>query len=205
MEIRKFGTLFSIFLFGVVSFISGLESAVWAASPTTVLPASKGGTGQNDLAKVNVGSATKLQNARAINEVNFDGTSNITIGGSYKSFTLYSGDDYYKFTCGNPPFSSTELLLEMVISRDAGGGTYAQFSEKSGDIHFTKASSKNVVYYPYPKLTQAEVYLKIASVTGVRTFSYLTNCNDSQAVTRVTDQTLLNQLYNQNWLEFNGM
>lgn len=52
-----------------------------------VLPVANGGTGSNDLSKVNVGSATKLQTARSVTTnlasttaASFDGTANITPG-----------------------------------------------------------------------------------------------------------------------------
>jgi hypothetical protein len=44
---KKLGIIFCLFLFGVVTFISGNLAQVNAASSSTVLPVAKGGTGSN--------------------------------------------------------------------------------------------------------------------------------------------------------------
>ncbi|MDR3127717.1 MAG: hypothetical protein LBT99_00085 [Bifidobacteriaceae bacterium] len=59
---KKLGAIFCLFLFGVVTFISGNLSQVNAASSSTVLPVAKGGTGANSAsgARTNLNAQEKL-------------------------------------------------------------------------------------------------------------------------------------------------
>ncbi|MDR3127978.1 MAG: hypothetical protein LBT99_01440 [Bifidobacteriaceae bacterium] len=76
LSFKKLGAILCLFLFGIVTFISGNLTQVNAATSSTVLPVAKGGTGNNI---GNAPSANKLYNARNINLVTFDGTKDIDI------------------------------------------------------------------------------------------------------------------------------
>ncbi|MDR3127769.1 MAG: hypothetical protein LBT99_00355 [Bifidobacteriaceae bacterium] len=66
---KKLGIVFCLFLFGVVTFVSGNLSQVNAASSSTVLPVAKGGTGSNSASQA-------LINLGKVNSINANSTDN---------------------------------------------------------------------------------------------------------------------------------
>ncbi|MDR3116343.1 MAG: hypothetical protein LBT91_00670 [Bifidobacteriaceae bacterium] len=152
-SIKKVGVLGIIFLFGITAFVSGFSVNSYAASSSTILPISRGGTGQNNLGDVNVGSATKLQTARTINGTLFDGTANIVPGGSWNTLAVYPdySDEvnnfiYVKF--------STDRKDDTGISH--GGGSYEikiAGSTDQGAIEYNiEYASKDLNAVPVKKL-----------------------------------------------------
>ncbi|MDR3127877.1 MAG: hypothetical protein LBT99_00915 [Bifidobacteriaceae bacterium] len=80
---KKLGIVFCLFLFGIVTFISGNLSQVNAASSSTVLPVAKGGTGSNSAsgARTNLNAQEKLVSGTNIKSVfgqSLLGSGNIT-------------------------------------------------------------------------------------------------------------------------------
>ncbi|MDR3128271.1 MAG: hypothetical protein LBT99_02970 [Bifidobacteriaceae bacterium] len=69
LPFKKLGTIFCLFLFGIVAFVSGNLSQVNAASSSTVLPIAKGGTGANS-------ASGALDNLGKVNSVNNNSTDN---------------------------------------------------------------------------------------------------------------------------------
>ncbi|MDR3127876.1 MAG: hypothetical protein LBT99_00910 [Bifidobacteriaceae bacterium] len=79
---KKLGIVFCLFLFGIVTFISGNLSQVNAASSSTVLPIAKGGTGSNSAsgARTNLNAQETLvsgTNIRTVFGYSLLGTGNI--------------------------------------------------------------------------------------------------------------------------------
>ncbi|MDR3127835.1 MAG: hypothetical protein LBT99_00695 [Bifidobacteriaceae bacterium] len=72
---KKLGAILCLFLFGIVTFVSGNLSQVNAASSSTVLPVAKGGTGSNSAS----GAAT---NILGDNYANYSGILPIAKGGT---------------------------------------------------------------------------------------------------------------------------
>ncbi|MDR3128273.1 MAG: hypothetical protein LBT99_02980, partial [Bifidobacteriaceae bacterium] len=66
---KKLGAIFCLFLFGVVTFVSGNLAQVNAASSSTVLPVAKGGTGANSASQA-------LTNLGKINSIDTNSTDN---------------------------------------------------------------------------------------------------------------------------------
>ncbi|MDR3127770.1 MAG: hypothetical protein LBT99_00360 [Bifidobacteriaceae bacterium] len=195
---KKLGAIFCLFLFGVVTFISGNLSQVNAASSSTVLPVAKGGTGQNNLADVNVGSATKLQNARNINGESFNGTNDINISASYKRVFLESQkNNYLYFTCSD--FSSNEHVIDIVASSSPNGGVFAKLSEKGGGVSYAAAPRTDRMFY---YSADGGIYFKVPNVVGSRSAFYLTTCSDPNAINLVTDSTTYSKLEKLTFVSF---
>jgi hypothetical protein len=72
---KKLGIIFCLFLFGVVTFISGNLTQINATSSSTVLPVAKGGTGSNSAS----GAAT---NILCTNYANYSGILPVAKGGT---------------------------------------------------------------------------------------------------------------------------
>ncbi|MDR3116377.1 MAG: hypothetical protein LBT91_00850 [Bifidobacteriaceae bacterium] len=135
LSVKKLGIWGIAFLFGTVAFISGFNINSYAASSSTILPISRGGTGQNNLADVNVGSATKLQTARTINGTLFDGTANIAPGGRWNDLQVCP--DY---TDGNNNFIYLKFRdINDDTGTNNGGGQY--------DIKISGSTNAGAIQY----------------------------------------------------------
>ncbi|MDR3152037.1 MAG: hypothetical protein LBT85_01035 [Bifidobacteriaceae bacterium] len=133
---KKLGIFCVICLFGISAFISGYNINSYAASSSTVLSVSRGGTGQNTLANVmGVGSANKLSNPVNINWVPFDGTTSIRTGSNWYFFPLIRDID----ADDDPYFSYLQLCSEKGADFPAYGGytTYLTFMSNSSAAPIT--------------------------------------------------------------------
>jgi hypothetical protein len=72
---KKLGTIFCLFLFGVVTFISGNLTQINAATSSTVLPIAKGGTGSNS-------ASVAATNILGNNYANYSGVLPVAKGGT---------------------------------------------------------------------------------------------------------------------------
>ncbi|MDR3127719.1 MAG: hypothetical protein LBT99_00095 [Bifidobacteriaceae bacterium] len=203
-QFTKYGTIVCIFLISLGGYLSISTTYAQGASGSNFqLPISKGGTGQSDLTKVNVGSMTKLQNTRLINGVNFDGTSDININLQFKNIALYSNPKWgwtgkYTYSQNNnlnflsfkcPNSASTQWFIKMVFSINAGGGVYALMTGKNDSVHYAAASDTSKIYYLKKKVAGSatskynvdDIILVIPNVTGSRNFSYMTSCNNTNS------------------------
>jgi hypothetical protein len=99
-KINKIGAALTILTFGLICGIGGYELRSSTDSASSVLPITKGGTGNN---YGNVPTADKLYTGRLINETVFDGTQNVNLAGGYYTFVNSNtlGDAYIQFN----PFS----------------------------------------------------------------------------------------------------
>ncbi|MDR2799159.1 MAG: hypothetical protein LBB07_00855 [Bifidobacteriaceae bacterium] len=132
-KIRRLGFFcFTLFLVLILS-TSGafLHDKANSDSASSVLPAAKGGTGQNNLANVmGVGSANKLATARTINETSFDGTQNIeNMPGQFNKIPMKSANNLNGFlymkaitNVANPDISNTITMNGASV--DARGFTF---------------------------------------------------------------------------------
>ncbi|MDR3128315.1 MAG: hypothetical protein LBT99_03200 [Bifidobacteriaceae bacterium] len=147
---KKLGIIFCLFLFGVVTFISGNLAQVSAATSSTVLPVAKGGTGANSAsqARTNLNAQETLVSGTNIKSVfgqsllgsgNFrtltvDKTSGLAVGES----TIIRGTGnpvvFYGIACGfstgicswtQPAFNDSDLIY------DAGDGVVKSFHKAS--------------------------------------------------------------------------
>jgi hypothetical protein len=132
---KKLGVLGIIFLFGTAAFISGYNINSYAASSSTILPISRGGTGQNNLADVNVGSATKLQTARTINGTYFDGTANIVPGGRWNDLQV----------C--PDYTDGNNNLVYLKFRDINDDTNTNNGGAQYDIKISGSTNSGAIQY----------------------------------------------------------
>jgi hypothetical protein len=89
MEIKKFGIIISLFLFSVVTFISGGLGQVNAATSSTVLPVAKGGTGLNYFPpdQVLMGNGENTLIGKTVsNSVTSESDDILTSGGAYSKY-----------------------------------------------------------------------------------------------------------------------
>ncbi|MDR3128047.1 MAG: hypothetical protein LBT99_01795 [Bifidobacteriaceae bacterium] len=86
---KKLGTIFCLFLFGIVTFISGELNFANAASSSTVLPVVKGGTGLNYFPpdQVLMGNGENTLIGKTVSNTVTSGSDNIlTSGGAYSKY-----------------------------------------------------------------------------------------------------------------------
>ncbi|MDR3116531.1 MAG: hypothetical protein LBT91_01640, partial [Bifidobacteriaceae bacterium] len=76
-----------IFLFGICAFISGFNINSYAASSSTILPISRGGTGANTFAsgQALIGAGSNSLTTKAIDTVPTDGSANLITSGALKT------------------------------------------------------------------------------------------------------------------------
>jgi hypothetical protein len=127
----------AICLFAGGAIIGAQITASAANNAVAVLPAAKGGTGQNNLAAVlGVGSALTANNAdvfktaRTINNVSFNGSANITLP-IYGAYGAYSTDrTYFKASTAIP--SGTRLIFNGVYQCNLAGASAVQVNRTGG-------------------------------------------------------------------------
>jgi hypothetical protein len=137
-KINKIGAALTVLTFGLICGISGYELQSSTDSASSVLPITKGGTGNN---YGNVPTADKLYEARNINEYPFDGSADINLPGIYSRIAFRSetsGDYRYlemrpfnatsshsgnNFTYWLQGCQSPTLCYNAIFSKKDTGGT----------------------------------------------------------------------------------
>ncbi|MDR2799160.1 MAG: hypothetical protein LBB07_00860 [Bifidobacteriaceae bacterium] len=179
-----------------------------SASSTSILPVSKGGTGQNNLADImGVGSANKLATARTINGVSFDGSSNIAVSGQVTPLTVntISGYDfmYFKVLVDSSGGDETVLLPNTIIVNGVADGSnpfnfIVSMKEARAPEEKTlySCNTGDGALSPVNRVRmrrggQYDFYFKVKNFSGTsRIFYYQTN-SQKVKMTQITDTATL--------------
>ncbi|MDR3116286.1 MAG: hypothetical protein LBT91_00365 [Bifidobacteriaceae bacterium] len=103
-----------IFLFGICTFISGFNINSYAASSSTVLPISRGGTNANTAAQAS-------SNILGSNFANYDGVLPVVKGGTQAVSAMdasynITGVPTYRYNVPNKAYSQFVKVLDLVVS-----------------------------------------------------------------------------------------
>jgi hypothetical protein len=170
MKIRKFGTLFSIFLFGVVTFISGNLSQVNAASSSTVLPIAKGGTGSNSAAgaRTNLNAQETLvsgTNIKNISNVSLLNSGNINVYTRSNATTMGS-EQYTYFHIGYS--SPIKTINNITFNLDERSIQFPMGIWQSAYLNTTGNDGNTKSFFAY---TQNETATKKFSLPNYMSYS----------------------------------
>ncbi|MDR3128504.1 MAG: hypothetical protein LBT99_04210 [Bifidobacteriaceae bacterium] len=135
LSFKKLGAIFCLFLFGIVTFISGNLSQVNAATSSTVLPIAKGGTGVNSLSsgQALIGNGANSLQTKPIDTSPQSNSNNLITSGGVKSVSnnadLAKGNDniYFVNTTNNDQ-EQVVYLIGPIASLSAASPEYTNFS-----------------------------------------------------------------------------
>jgi hypothetical protein len=171
MEIKKFGIIISLFLFTVVTFISGNLSQVNAASSSTVLPIAKGGTGTNTLSagQALIGNGANSLQTKPIDTSPQSNSTNLITSGAVRTVANDSAlakgfDNIYFVNTTNNDALETIYLIGPTTTLDSSSPEYTIFS---GEIKIFRTSYTSLPTYSGYHVWIANSYNKniSASVT----------------------------------------
>ncbi|MDR3116355.1 MAG: hypothetical protein LBT91_00730 [Bifidobacteriaceae bacterium] len=166
----------TISFFGVSIFVN--SQLIYANTPTSVLPISRGGTGENLLSNVkSVGSAYKLENSGTINGLTFDGAKDINIS-FWKTFKLEPGDNYIQtdvqYVNGSGNLKPAITFNARISKTDS---MYVKY--------FTKVGAELGDYstgYKTQSMPLSEIMLNSTFESGWRLYFKITNADENAVI-----------------------